>query len=101
MDHHLQFRIDALSQGKPILGKARLDRYPLFRPPSLHPDCARAEAEPQEVFASDASTSSPECASSQWPRNPRQANVQAQVQQLQFWLKVFSRFCQEDDSEQD
>jgi len=85
-----------MSQAKPILGSARLDRFPLVRPPSLHPNCAAAEGDFGEPVTSD--SSSTECLSGVSASNPREGHVRAQVQQLQFWLKVFSRFCQEDDS---
>ena len=99
MDYHRQFRMNSLNQGWPVLGKQRPTRYPLTRPPSARPSCGSGH--------SDAHDSTPElpCSTRLRPEvggheQKDSAQVRAQVKQLQFWLKVFSRFCQ-DETEQD
>jgi hypothetical protein len=99
MDYHRQFRLNSQSPAPPLLGKARPGRFPLTSQPSAHAECVGSRVsirkfEPKREHSAQArprGTADPEKESAQ---------VRAQVKQLQFWLKVFSRFCQ-DEPEQD
>jgi hypothetical protein len=88
MDYHSEFRMGPRKQGKRILGQAPQTRFPLSQPPRAREHC-RVEQSEQEGDTLD-----------RVPVRTRQrqdsAKVRAQVKQLKFWLKVFSRFCHEE-----
>jgi hypothetical protein len=91
--------MNSLKQGWPLSGKPQPTRYPLARPPSARPSCGSGHA--------DAHGSTPESRGSTrlqseegGPEQKNSAEVRDQVKKLQFWLRVFSRFCQ-DEAEQD
>ena len=87
MDSYSEFRF-----GPPkvngIPGQAPQTRFPLSQTPSARSHCR------METFESDSDTLDGIPAASRRHQHPPQ--VQAQVKQLQFWLKVFSRFCQDE-----
>ena len=95
MDQHFEFRANALNQSATILGKQRLGRIPLATPLGFRRHCSseKSAAAGNRVHRPD-----PTPKARRATRNS--AKVQAQISQLKFWLKVFSRFCQE-ESEQD
>jgi hypothetical protein len=99
MDHHRQFRFNHKSTKVASLGlrTPRQARFPLSATPSVRLACDMGV--PTKDLRSD---SKPAVASglSGVPCQPTEKRLTDQVKQLQFWLKVFSRFCQ-DETEQD
>ena len=95
MDHNSQFRRGFRTQGSPRLGPNKQRHLPVSNSPGARPSrCsqnANRTSARHPASASDAvkTHSAPDSAEG----NPQ---VDAQVKQLQFWLKVFSRFCQEE-----
>jgi hypothetical protein len=95
MDQHLQFRANAMKQAMSPLGNRR-PRLPVNTPPA-----PRSHCDAQGQLSSGRQLEPAEVAPSTGRRNSRRAEsqtpaVRAQVKQLQFWLKVFSRFCQDE-----
>jgi hypothetical protein len=102
MDYHRQFRADSLKTGSSFVGRPRFSRITLGSAgparrrtgrapnPPARPARAAGTQRPEESPPGGAASRSGEDA----------AKVRAQVKQLHFWLKVFSRFCQ-DGPEQD
>jgi hypothetical protein len=97
MDQHLQFRISAMKQSSSLLGR-RPQRLPLSTPPPARTECDGGTMDWQDGFSENCER--PQVRARR--RVERGANpspkVKAQVNQLKFWLKVFSRFCH-DESE--
>jgi hypothetical protein len=104
MDHHLKFRMDSLKQASSVLGKPTPSRLPVSSSPMLfRPNCKPVplQSQSQEQPAQPDPT---EEASARRVRSAQERcakdspQIREQVKQLQFWLKVFSRFCQDDNS---
>jgi hypothetical protein len=93
MDYHRQFRMNAMNQGRPALVRPQHNRFPLTSMPRVHLQCAGENAEPCECGMEVRKPMQPV------PQNKDSAEVRAQVKQLQFWLRVFSRFCQKGEEE--
>jgi hypothetical protein len=101
MDQHMKFRMDSLKQASTPLGQPVPIRFPvrstpkLFRP-NCKPEPIADPAAPEEQATADGKTLF------HTRRTPPTAkdspHVQKQVKQLQFWLKVFSRFCQDENA---
>ena len=98
MDYHLKFRFDSMQPPTSGIGQPGKSRLPASSAPMLF----RSKCKPVPLGADPGNSESqapsagttPECASApKVAKNP--AEVQKQVKQLQFWLKVFSRFCQD------
>jgi hypothetical protein len=97
MDYHLQFRFNSLSRSHTRLTPQPPTRFPISNPPGLRSHCSghRPGADqpgPEPHGANGAKLQ---------PQDKRPADVRAQVKQLQFWLKVFSRFCHDETEQAD
>lgn len=90
MDHHRQFRLNALNQAR-LLGHAPQGRLPLSQSPRVRPPCTPESASGSVRRPRPAAVPQPGRAAEP---NRSSEQVRAQVKQLQFWLRVFSRFCQ-------
>lgn len=86
-----------MKQGSALLGR-RPQRLPRATPPPARPQCESDTLEAPEESTDTASN--PQVRARRRVRRAveQSPKVRAQVKQLKFWLKVFSRFCH-DDSE--
>jgi hypothetical protein len=93
MDHHRQLRLSHMKLASLELGMPRYHRLPLSTTPSARPACDSAgpAKDLNARFTARILASRKEV-----PCQPSEEHISAQVKQLQFWLKVFSRFCQEE-----
>jgi hypothetical protein len=94
MDHHRHFRMQSL---RSALGPPKYGRFPLSRTSAGHAECEHLRS---NKAAPTGGAETP-CSSVIVGRHPLaeeredRPDVRAQVKQLQFWLKVFARFCQD------
>ena len=103
MDYHLKFRFDAMQQASSSLGQKPQTRLPVSSAPMLF----RSKCKPVPL-AGDKNAKDETSAEGQFAERVRRAHrtdknspaVNKQVKQLQFWLKVFSRFCQDPAAEE-
>ena len=96
MDQHLQFRIDSLKHPA-LLGQSKPSRFPVSSSPSVRSCCSQQDLKrpaTPTVSASSQPTPSAPAQANPTPTEVGSDQVRAQVKQLQFWLRVFSRFCQ-------
>jgi hypothetical protein len=100
MNYHLQFRAKAMQQGAPILGRRQPRRFPLSARSDMRlfcrnqkPSNLRSQSDLPETQAAAPTRQSR-------PATEKAAETGAQVKELQFWLKVFSRFCQPDTDQE-
>jgi hypothetical protein len=102
MDHHLKFRLDLIKQSSSTLGQMPPSRYPVSSAPMLF----RSKCKPVPLGSEEATNeSAPPDSPPSRIRRPQPGakeghQPQKQVKQLQFWLKVFSRFCQDPGEEE-
>ena len=98
MDHHLKFRFDAMQQASSPLGAKTPSRLPVSSVPRLFRSKCKPVPLGEQPDPSEAKAAEP-TAPDRIQRAERtakdQPQAQKQVKQLQFWLKVFSRFCQD------
>jgi hypothetical protein len=102
MDHHLKFRFDHIKQAAAALGKSEPVRYPAGSTPMLFRSKCKPVPIGTEAEAGNAPAAVPadEVRARRLARAKESPQVQRQVKQLQFWLKVFSRFCQDTHAEE-
>jgi hypothetical protein len=105
MDYHRQFRMAHVNRPSGTLFGPKRNRFPASSiPPIPRSDCTPSASH----VHSSSPTAEPESPTVNAPVRPvrgQQAtndspHVQEQVKQLQFWLKVFSRFCNDDVEEE-
>jgi hypothetical protein len=101
MDYHLQLRMGSASWVPPRLGQPLPGRLPLTTTPSAREHCRQETAaeQPANATASRLNAGRSRRHGTKVPPRPDQAQIDAQVKQLHFWLKVFSRFCQDDSAD--
>jgi len=96
MDQHRQFRLNHSVPSTPNLGQPKHRRLPFGTPPVAREACEHGEISTDENEFISGGTRGGGAV----PVQPTGERICSQVKQLQFWLKVFSRFCQ-DDAEKD
>ncbi len=102
MDYHFQFRFNSTAHSLPNVGQPRPARFPVISAPP-RPKCTGETVDGNGPAARASATPRPEVrpqtkCEEKLTKTPTQ--IQAQVKQLEFWLKVFSRFCQEDKGQE-
>jgi hypothetical protein len=99
MDYHLKFRFESMNQASSALGQKQHPRLPMSSAPMLF----RSKCKPVPLDGSTGTEDQTQLENSPLADRIRRVQktskdspkVQKQVKQLQFWLKVFSRFCQD------
>lgn len=95
MDYHYSFRMQCLKDASALLGQRRPTRLPVSNSPSARqPQCKHSSPSRRLPLQSKPSEPAVPVRMRRVPPGKAPAEVRAQVKQLQFWLKVFSRFCQ-------
>jgi hypothetical protein len=93
MDYHMKFRMTSLAGGSPQFGKASFVRWPMSSAQTARPPC-------EDRQDRSGGSETPPVTQPRVRQKPEASpEVKAQVKQLQFWLKVFSRFCSDDSRE--
>jgi hypothetical protein len=102
MDYHRQFRMGGFTQFPSRLGQPGRTRLPRSSvPPTVRHFCNLHEEQEGE----GAATTEPVAPTHAVPVRDRATpgklapRLQAQVNQFKFWLKVFSRFCQDSSAD--
>ncbi len=100
MDYHLQFRLKSMQQASG-LGQPKFNRYPLSGGSPDRPACGKDGPPSVDRKAHEPSLTpaQPEV-EGDVQREEDSPEIQAQVRQLRFWLKVLSRFCQDRPGEE-
>jgi hypothetical protein len=96
MDYHLQYRMAHLHPSSPKLFGPKRNRFPSSSiPPISRSDCAHHASAERPAFAEPNPAPAAAPAQPEFAQQPTNDSPQTreQVKQLQFWLKVFARFC--------
>jgi hypothetical protein len=101
MDYHFKFRMDSMKQASSTLGGKGQTRLPANSTPApmlFRPKCqpVRLDRLAETNGTSSSKPATPPPSLHPEPGAKDSPQVKNQVKQLQFWLKVFSRFCQDD-----